>query len=313
MQKPSVLIVGAGAVGGFYGAILHRAGAAVSVVSRSDFDVVSRDGIRVDSTLGDLSYRPVAVYRSADDCAQPPDYLVLTAKVVDGLDRAALIRGAVGPQTIIVLIENGVDIEAEIAKAFPANPLISAVAFIAVTRIAPAHLNHQAYGYLVLGDYPSGASEGTQAFAALLDKGGLEGNKVRDNVVRERWRKSLWNTAFNPTSVLAGGADTAVLLDTPGGEALIRSLMEEVCRVAEAEGQPLDQDKIEGILAQTRKMPPYKNSMAEDYLHGRPMEVEAILGNVVRLADKHGLAVPHLQSVYTLIRLLQANPDAPRA
>ena len=312
MQQPSVLVVGAGAVGGFYGAILHRAGAAVSVVSRSDYERIVSDGIRVDSTLGDLSYRPAAVYRQADDCPQPPDYLLLTVKVVDGLDRAALIRGAVGPGTTIVMIENGIDIEPEIAVAFPSNPLISALAFVAVTRIAPAHLEHKAYGHLVLGDYPLGAGEGVQQFAAMLDKGGVSG-KVRDNVVRERWRKCVWNVAFNPTSVLAGGADTQTMLNAPGSEAFIRSLMEEVCLVAAAEGQALDLSLIDGILEQTRQMPAYKNSMAEDFLHHRPMEVEAILGNVVRLARKHDVAVPHLSSIYTLIGMLLANREAPRA
>ncbi|WP_208539165.1 ketopantoate reductase family protein [Algihabitans albus] len=307
---PRVLIVGAGAVGAFYGALLHRGGACVEVVARSDAAVVRADGYRIDSPLGDLSFRPAAVYDAVEAAAAAvgqtgPDYLVLAVKVLDDLDRAALIKPAVRSGTAIVLIENGIDIEAPIAAAFPQATLISGIAFIGACRTAPGRIHHQAFGRLVLGDYPGGIGSASRRFAALLEAGGMAG-KLTDSVVTERWRKCVWNAAFNPVSVLAGGADTRSLLAVD--ESLLRLLMQEVCNVAAAEGHPLPENSVSASLAKTRDMPAYKTSMALDFLAGRPLETEAILGNVVRAATRYDLAVPHLRTLYGLLRLRAAGP-----
>src|SRR5688500_15408167 len=128
----NILIIGAGAVGAFYGSALARQGAHVSVVCRSDYDVVSRDGFRIRSALlGDHRFRPHAVYRDGAEGAEPQDVVILTSKVLPGIDRVGLLRPVVRPETVIALIQNGVDIEEEIARAFPSNELLSSLAFIA--------------------------------------------------------------------------------------------------------------------------------------------------------------------------------------
>ena len=309
VASPRILIVGAGAVGAFYGALLHRGGARVEVVARSDAAVVRAEGYRIDSPLGDLSFRPAAVYETVKAARgkDGPDYLVLAVKVLDDLDRAALIEPAVGSATAIVLIENGIDIEAPIAAAFPQTPLISGIAFIGARRTAPGRVHHQAFGRLVLGDYPGGIGPASRRFAALLEAGGMAG-KLTDSVVTERWRKCVWNAAFNPMSVLAGGADTRRLL--AGDEPLLQTLMQEVWTVAAAEGHPLPENLVSASLANTRDMPAYKTSMALDFLAGRSLETEAILGNVVRAAARHDLAVPHLRTLYGLLRLRAAEQAA---
>src|SRR5699024_4129860 len=101
------------------------------------------------------------------------------------------------------------------------------LAFIAVSRVAPARIKHNAYGRLVMGRYPSGLDEHCQTLHDLFVEGGIE-VKLTEEVVRERWLKCVWNTPFNPLSVLANGADTYTMLDTPGGEKLIRAMMAEV-------------------------------------------------------------------------------------
>ena len=91
-SKPSILIVGAGAIGSFYGAILKRAGCSVSTVLRSEYEVVKSQGIRISSPLGDLSYQPDHVYRDGERTGAAPDYLILCVKVLPGVDRAELVR-----------------------------------------------------------------------------------------------------------------------------------------------------------------------------------------------------------------------------
>lgn len=302
----SVLIVGAGAIGGFYGAILHRAGAEVSLVARSDAELLRQKGYKIQSRLGDLSYQPSHVYTSTEEVGTPPDYLVVALKLIDNVDRVGIIKPVVGPNTTIVLIQNGIDIEPEVAEAFPDNPLLSCLAFIGVSRIAPAELEHKAYGMLAFGNYPQGVGPEAQRFAELLKAGGVN-TQLSENVVADRWRKCVWNTTFNPASVLAGGADTQTLLTTPGGERMLRELMAEVCATAAAAGYPLEDGIIDANISGTLNMPAYHNSMALDYLHGRDMEIEATLGNVVRIAERLGLEVPKLATMYDLLRLLIAN------
>lgn len=301
----SILIVGAGAVGALFGSALARQGAQVSVVCRSAYDVVSREGYDIVSPLlGNHRFRPHQVFRDVAQCKTPPDFLILTVKVLEGVDRAALIRPAVGPGTVIVLIENGVDIEAEIAAAFPDNELLSGLAHIGIGRSAPGKVHHQSLGQLNLGRYPGGASAAADRLAALLDAAGI-GCKVTDNVVGARWQKAVWNATFNPISITGGMLDTAVMLGTPESTAFIRRAMEEVCAVAAAAGHPMHPKLIEQLIGGTKAIAPYLTSMAQDYRAGRAMEIEAILGNTVRAARKHGVSTPILETLYALAKMIE--------
>jgi 2-dehydropantoate 2-reductase len=308
----SILVVGAGAVGALFGSALARQGAQVSVVCRSDFEVVQREGYEIISpSLGNHRFLPHAVYREVADCRTPPDYLVLTVKVLVGLDRAALIRPAVGPDTVIVLIENGVDIEAEIADAFPNNELLSGLAIVGVGRGAAGKVRHESMGSLNLGRYPSGRSTTAERLAGLFN-GSSIGCNVIDNVVTARWQKAVWNATFNPISIMGGVLDTATILGTEESRAFVRAAMEEVCATAAAAGHPLHPQLIDQYIAGTLKIPAYKTSMALDYENGRPMEIEAILGNTVRAARKHGVATPILDTLYALAKMIEAKASPGR-
>jgi 2-dehydropantoate 2-reductase len=301
----SILIVGAGAVGALFGSALARQGAQVSVVCRSDFDVVQREGYDIVSPLlGNHRFRPHQVLRDAADCPAPPDFLILTVKVLASVDRVALIRPAVGPRTVIVLIENGIDIEPEIAAAFPENELLSGLALVGVGRTAPGKVEHQMMGQLNLGRYPAGPSAAADQLASMLNAGGI-GCKVTEDVVTARWQKAVWNATFNPISITGGMLDTAVMLGTPESMAFIRRAMEEVCAVAAAAGHPMPPKLIAQLISGTKAIPPYHTSMALDYKYGRPMEIEAILGNTVRVARQHGVDTPVLETLYALTKMIE--------
>ena len=302
--EPSILVVGAGAVGALFGSALARQGGRVSVVCRSDCDAVSREGYHIRSPLlGDHRFRPAAVLRDVADCTTPPDYLLLTVKVLPHVDRAALIRPAVGPNTVIVLIENGIDIEPPIAAAFPDNELLSALAIVAVTRTAQGEIHHQSSGSLNMGRYPSGITEAARRLAAMFEASGV-GCKLTENVIGARWQKAVWNATFNSISIMGGVLNTAQMLKTPEDQAFIRQVMQEVCAVAAAAGHPQHPKLIEQLIAGTIAIPAYKTSMAVDYENGRPMEIEAILGNTVRVGRKHGVPIPALESIYAIASMI---------
>lgn len=311
-EQPSILIVGAGAIGALYGSALARQGAKVAVVCRSDYEQVLQHGYAIRSRLlGDHVFRPHAVLREVSQCASPPDYLILTVKVLPEVDRAALIRPAVGPNTAIVLIENGIDIETDIVAAFPQNEVLSVLAFVQVNRTAQGEIVHHALGSLAMGRYPCGITPAARRLAALIDASQL-GCNLTENVVTARWQKAVWNTAFNPISILGGALDTEMMLRTKQNQDLLRSAMNEVCAVAAAAGHPMHPKLVDRMIADTRALPGYKTSMAVDYANGRPMEIEAILGNVVRAGRKSGVAIPVLETIYALAQLVENRQNTPR-
>lgn len=301
--KERILVIGSGGIACLYGALLHKAGWQVEMVARSDHEVIRTHGIHIDSVLGDLSFRPARVYASVAE-AGAADWILLCVKMLDGIDLPALVAPAMGAHTRLCLIANGIEVEAPLAAAFPHNPLISGVAFVCTSRVAPGRIEHTAFGRLLLGSYPDGASDDCQQLAAAFASTGIKAG-VSNNITLERWKKSLWNASFNPLSVLTNGADTGVLLGTPQAEQLARSIMAEVIEVAATQGHELPASLIESNLDNTRAMPPYLTSMALDYLANRPIELDALVGRIVHHADAQALAIPHLRTVYELLRLRQ--------
>lgn len=302
-----VLVIGTGAIGSFYGSLLAKQGADVSVLARSDYEHVKEHGIDITSHLGNFHFQPRQVVKDPSRLFGKLDYVLLCVKVVESADRVGLLRDTLGPNTAIVLISNGIDIEQEIAEAYPDNELISGLAFICVTRTAPGKIWHQAYGKLALGNYPGGASEKVQKLAALFDAARIT-CEVSEDITTARWQKCVWNAAFNPLSVLSGGLATSDILATQ--EPLVRAIMEEIRAIAAAAGHRLPDDIVDINVSSTHKMPPYKTSMLLDFEARRPLETEAILGNAVRYGRRLGVPIPHLESVYALMKLREKGRDS---
>ncbi len=301
--KPEIVLVGTGAVGSFYTGKLAQAGASVSFVCRSDFEEVKEKGVSIKSVLGDYSFRPREVVSAIGEYTGTPDYIIVATKVLPEIDVPSLIDEKVGKDTTIVLLQNGINIEPPIISAFPDNEIISGLAFICVSRESYGVIDHQDYGRLVLGSYPGGKSPRAEELTALFNS--VDVNcEISEDIITARWKKLVWNAPFNPMSVLAGGATTREMIDSPETLKLVRNVMKEVLALAEKTGNPIDKAFIDAMIEDTSKMTPYKTSMLLDYEGKRAMEVEAILGNAVRLAAQKNLPVPHLESLYGLLTLI---------
>jgi len=296
-----VLIIGTGAIGGFYGSLLAKAGADVAVVCRSDYEPVKQHGFIIDShMLGTWTFTPSQVLSNAADYKGTADYVLLCTKVIPSVDRVALVRPAVSADTAVVFIQNGVEIEQEMLSAFPDNEIISGLAFICCNRVKPGEILHLAYGRLALGNLPDAVSHKTRRLCELFRQSGID-CIASENIATERWKKCVWNAPFNPLSVLSGGLPTLDILQSQ--EAFVRSIMQEIYNIAEAVGHRLPDTIVDVNIENTYSMPPYKTSMLLDYENGHPMETEAILGNAVRTAKRLGIASPLLDSVYALMKL----------
>ncbi len=307
MEQAKVLLIGAGALGVFFTSKLAKAGAECAVVARSDYEVAKARGYEVNDRDTISFFMPEQVIWKASECTFTPDYILITSKVLPDVDPARLTAGVpLSPSTVIVLIQNGIAIEEKIAALFPKQEILSCIAYLCASRPESGKVFNTGPGRLEIGSYPAGKpSPAAQRLAELFAAGGAP-CKLMENVQEARWRKLLWNVPFNPVSVLAGGADTGWLCDGAELEQLCRGLMDEVIAVAACEGVTILPKEADDMMAYTRSLKPYNSSMLQDYLAGRPLEVEAILGNTLRIARKHGAAVPRMEVCYALLKSIDS-------
>lgn len=302
-KKVNILLFGTGAVGSLYAGKLSQAGAAVSVVARSDYNIVKESGIKIKSIYGDFHFIPEKVLKSAAEYNDSPDFIIIATKVLPEIDVCKMMKDAVKPATSIVLLQNGIDIEKEIASEFPQNEIISALAFVCASRTEYGYVDHQDYGRIVFGTYPAGISEKVKVLENLFRKSGLPAETTED-VIAARWRKLLWNAPFNPLSVICDGSNTKELMEHAEIRNLSVEIMNEILLISSADGHPLNKSLIIKNIEDTEKMTPYKTSMLLDYENKRPMEVEAILGNTLAIAGKNNIDTPHLKTLYALLSII---------
>lgn len=315
-MAPRVLIFGTGSIGAVYAYVLSRALPASNIVTtcRSNFDAVVKDGLTIHSSLwGDnQNFRPVVVRSAAEAAALNPhlsfDYVMVCSKALPtSPSTAELIKPAVSPSTVIVLIQNGIAIEEPYATLFPYNQLLSTVVYLPATQTDPGVVQHYEIELLHIGSYPASSNtEVAKRFAELLNSAGAT-TKVHEDIQFERWSKLLINASWNPMCALSRSRDAQILKSNPEATEFVREVMLEIAAVANACGYSgIDKDLIEFQLSRAlaRKLPGVQPSMMADALASRKMEVEAIVGNVVRVAKEHRVATPMLKTIYLLASAL---------
>lgn len=307
MERDKILLIGAGALGVFFTSKLAQAGTETAIVARGDYETARAHGYEINDKGTVSRFQPDYVIRSAAECPFTPDYILIAAKVLPEIDPGELTAGVpLNPSTAIVLIQNGIGIEGKFARLFPKQEILSATAYLCASRPESGKVLNTGPGRLEMGCYPAGPpGAAAQRLAQLFIAGGAP-CRLLDNVQTARWRKLLWNVPFNPVSVLAGGADTGRLCDGAELEKLCRDLMDEVIAAAASEGIEILPEEADNMLAYTRSLKPYHSSMLQDYLAGRPLEVEAILGNPLRIAREHGVTVPKMEACYALLKSIDA-------
>ena len=298
-----ILNLSCGAVGAYFCGKLAQNGFDVEITVRSDIDLIRRRGFQVKSINGDFVFKPSAVLARAGEYNGVPDYVIVSSKALPQADIIGSLQEIITPASRIVLIQNGLDIEEEIAQAFPDNEILSAIAYIGVTRTAPGQVEHIGNGRLIIGKYKGGKSIGAEELCRAFECSGVPAQYTED-IAHFRWKKLLWNIPFNALSVLGGGLLTGEMTDGGETEWLCRKLMEEVIATAQACNVDLTEDMIRENMEYTRNFPPYKTSMLIDYENGRPLEVEAILGAVIKHAKAQKIAIPHLMTVYIMLKAL---------
>ncbi|PTU73644.1 putative 2-dehydropantoate 2-reductase [Pseudomonas mangrovi] len=310
-QGPRIGIIGTGAIGGFYGVMLARAGFDVHFLLRSEYDAVVRDGLQVNSAVhGPLKLQPVQAYR---DVARMPacDWLLVGAKTTSNVDLAPLIAQAAAPGAKVLLMQNGLGVEDALRPLLPDTlHLLGGLCFICVHRQAPGVVEHEAQGAVNVA-YHSGPAADAAARKAVVEEGvGLfraagVGSTAMDNLDQARWQKLVWNMPYNGLSVLLNSGTKGLMADA-GSRALIEAMMNEVVEGAAACGHALPEGLAGKMLVATQHMQDYLPSMYHDYREQRPMELHAIYAEPLAAALANGKDLPRLRMLHQALAFLDA-------
>ncbi|WP_170929390.1 MULTISPECIES: putative 2-dehydropantoate 2-reductase [unclassified Pseudomonas] len=309
VNKPVVGIIGTGAIGGFYGVMLARAGFDVHFLLRSEFSAVAERGLQVDSAVhGALTLNQVQAYSSAEDMP-PCDWLLVGAKTTSNAGLAPSIIQAAKPDAKVLVLQNGLDVEDSLRALLPDSlHLLGGLCLICVHREGPGQITHQALGAVNVG-YHSGPAPDDVARMAIVEEGaglfraaGLD-SQAMPNLHQARWQKLVWNIPYNGLSVLLGASTTPLMADTDS-RALIQALMAEVVQGAKACGHDMPPGYAEYLFMMTEKMPDYWPSMYHDFLHKRPLELEAIYARPLAAAKAAGCELPRIESLYRTLSFI---------
>lgn len=293
MQGRRIGIIGAGAIGGFYGIMLARAGFDVHFLMRGDYTSVREHGLRLKSEkYGDVQLAPAQVYRDAAEMP-PCDWLLVAAKTTANAALAPSIARAAAPGARVILLQNGFGVEDALRPLLPDSlHLLGCLCFVSVHREGAGVVAHHAYGSVSLGYHSGPGTDGRavlEAAGALFRDAGLEA-PLMDDLAQARWQKLVMNVPFNGLSVLLGSGTLAIMRQ-PQTRALVRELMQEVIGAAAACGHALPDGYIDVAWAATDGKPDYTPSMMLDYAERRQLELEAIYAAPLEAARQAGFSM----------------------
>jgi len=322
-----IAMVGCGALGSFYGAKLCRAGHTVHFLLRSDYEAVRQHGVTILSIDGDFTAHPICAR-----CPQeigPCDLVLIGLKTTANAEFPHLLPPLVTPQTLVVTLQNGLGNEERLAAMFGPDHILGGRCFVCLNRTAPGTVHHTAHGKIVLGEFQRPPLPRTERLAAVFRHAGIP-CEVTPSLAATHWEKLVWNIPFNGLgvagsvgfdAVVAGRVpdgtpvgpclSTDVLLGEPRWEELVRELMGEVVRAAQAQAINLPDTIIHHQIERTRIMRAYRASTLIDFERGHPLEIESMFLEPWRRARAAGVPTPRLAALIAVLDWLERQRRQP--
>jgi 2-dehydropantoate 2-reductase len=292
-----IAVMGAGAVGCYYGGMLARAGHPVTLIGRAQHvDAIRRDGLLLDTRTFKAH---VPIDASADVAAVKGAELVLfCVKSTDTESAAAELKPHLSSGAFVLTLQNGVD-NAERLKAVLPQEVAPAVVYVATEMAGPGHLKHHGRGELVIA--PSRTSH---EVAAMFEKAGVP-TQVSDNVLGALWMKLILNCAYNALSAIAQ-LPYGRVVQGAGVEGVMRDVVQECLAVARASGVTLPGDAWQAVTGLVQTMPTQYSSTAQDLARGKRSEIDHLNGYVMRKGESLGVPTPVNRVLHALVKLIES-------
>lgn len=292
----SFAIVGAGALGSYYGARLAEMGNDVRFLLRSDYEVVREKGLRVESIHGNIFLPEVTCARTPEELGKV-DVVIVCWKTTSNEHYEKVIAPLLHESSVILTMQNGLGNTEQLSEIFGAERVMGALCFVCINRLEAGLISHSGGGPIEMGGAIPGLSSELKELARLFKKAKVK-CKISPDLGESQWRKLVWNVPFNGLCITECGIDTKALLALPDGEAKVRALMAEVIAAANVLGYPIEEDFAEVQMQRTYPMGPYRPSSMIDFVEGKQVEVEAIWGEPLRRAQLAGVEVLRMEKLY---------------
>ncbi|MCY1719524.1 putative 2-dehydropantoate 2-reductase [Prolixibacteraceae bacterium Z1-6] len=294
-------VIGTGAIGGFYGGKLAHSGCDVHFLFLSDFQHVQENGLRVDSVKGDFHLQQVACYSSVQEMPVC-DVVLVGLKTINNHLLPELLRPIVHKDSLVILIQNGLGIEAELAHEMPDIHIAGGMAFICSNKTGPGHISHLDFGRIEMGLFTPGGTELLQQCCSDFEKAGVP-VIIADNLGMARWKKLIWNIPFNGLTVVLNTTTDKIMKQNPTKD-LAYEMMQEVIEAAHTCGFEIDRGIADQMITMTEGMTPYAPSMKLDFDNNRPMEIQSIYTNPVQTAQKAGYEMKKVAMLEQQLRFI---------
>ncbi len=296
-------VIGSGALGGFYGGKLAHSGKDVHFLFHSDYEYVLNNGLKVDSVNGDFHLAGINAYQSTADMPKA-DVVLVCLKTTNNHLLKSLLPPILHSGTVIVLIQNGLGVEQDVASSFPLQPIAGGLAFICSNKIGDGHIAHLDYGKLNLGVFQGDIDPVVEHIKNDFTEAGVP-TEVATDLMQARWQKLVWNIPYNGMTVVLN-TTTDRLMSEASTRQLSYDLMLEVINGARACGIEVKESFADKMIELTDSMTPYAPSMKLDFDNKRPMEIEYIYSRPVKTAMEAGYAMKKVAMLESQLRFIQA-------
>ncbi|MDD5434596.1 MAG: ketopantoate reductase family protein [Nitrospira sp.] len=297
----NILIAGAGAVGGYYGAMLHKAGHKVSyLVTPRSFDVIHENGLTVKSKGEVWKFHPDVSINP--ETLTPCDLIIIAVKRNDTDKLLNTLKPIVNKRTVILPLQNGIDSEEEILRYLPGSRVLGGIAFIGVRLEATGVVVHEGAGSLSIGELDGNESELVQTIVKMFKDAGVPAKLSRD-IYKGKWQKLCWNAVFNPLSVIMNG-NIGYILDSKDALDVGYQIFSEIRVVAEKKGILIDEGLLDEHIKVTQNLREYHTSMYQDFVKGKPTEIDYFNGYVCREGNKFNVPTPVNCTVTSLVKAI---------
>ncbi|HDY66967.1 MAG: 2-dehydropantoate 2-reductase [Candidatus Scalindua sediminis] len=301
-----ILVIGAGAVGGYFGGILAKEGENVTFVARGKYlDSLKTSGLKIRSYKGDLSLRVNAI-ENPEELGEI-DLILMCVKSYDTEEATLQCMKNIGESTIVLSLQNGVDNEEKIGRIVGRNKVLGGVVFISSELNQSWEICHYAYGKIIIGEMDGRISDRVHKVADIFKNAHIPCS-ISNDIQKELWKKLVWNAAFNSVSAITRSA-VEEILDREETRELVRLTMMEVLNIAREIGHNLDECVVEEYLVVPEKSQEARTSTLQDLLKRKPLEIEAMNGVVVTYGKKLGIPTPYNSSLYALLKLINNKPQ----
>lgn len=304
-NHPRVGIIGAGALGSYFGIRLAASGIPVSFLLRSDFDHVQENGMELTLSDGSREVLEEPVIAQSVDEMGKMDWVIIALKTTRNYLFEELLLPVVSGETVLITIQNGLGNAEALQALFPENPVIGALCQIGVNREAPGRIRSfvPGDGFVQVGANPPATEDHLNQLQKILSLADIK-TKITPSLGEALWRKLMWNVPFNGLTVAIGGKGTDAVCTDPALRKIAVNLMEEIRLAGNALGYPIEPEYTDKLMHFTDKLGAYKASSVLDWLAGRRLEVDAIYRKPLEQGTAAGVAMPHLATLTAVLGTL---------